>query len=661
MDPDQAQEWMNGIGKKIGGIIGITKTPSALFRWTLSYSLRTHIAAQTREMYHLGIYHEMAHNESNASRRLQDHADEKNVMELLQKSAVFSDSQLGPFPEKLQNIVTKDIATAEIQDSLLNACSLGQEKLITFVKQRLMQPKIGEQHKKLRDPLPKNKPDTFATLHRASKKGPERLVTKAKAERNILQRIITAYDTGREVNLVQILRHELMDVPTAVADSNGYLRSGNKSILSQLLCGDVECPAVMYPTDVPSTLVIDGQAFVMTLGQPSDCNTFREYADKFVRALLAFGKHFQRIDIIFDRYRDMSIKSTTRQKRTRGYTPIRRAIEDGSVPLPKNWSNFLALEKNKEDLAQFLSDELLAQAPANKIIIAAGGFKEENTAKCSNSEVDITALQGYHEEADTRIVLHCVHSNAKFLVVSSQDTDVLLLFIAHFDKMQCKQLWMRMGSSKKPRHIPIHTVRESLRGQVPNIENVLSFHAITGCDTISYFVGHGKKTSWKAFLEQPAPLDGIGLGELTETTIQSAEKFIFCVYDTNDVSCNDARATLFSRCQGPEALPPTSDAAQWHIKRAHYQALVWRQAYKTNPILPPIEEMGWSVINGRLEPKLMSVAAIPKSCSLMVTCRCSCGCKTSKCSCRTAGLLCTGGCKCRRTVDHPCQNASSSD
>ncbi|KAL2088639.1 hypothetical protein ACEWY4_015538 [Coilia grayii] len=440
---------MNGVGKKSGGIIGITKTPSALFRWTLSYSLRTHIAAQTREMCHLGIYDEMAHNELNASRRLQDHADEKNIMELLQKSAVFSDSQQGPFPNMLQNIVTKDIATAEIQDSLLNAFSLGQEKLITFVKQRLMQPKNDDQHKKLRDPLPKNKPHTFATLHRTSKKGPERLVTKAKAERNILQCIITAYDAGREVNLVQILKHELMDVPTAVADSDGYLRSGNKSILSQVLCGDVECPAVVYPTDIHSTLVIDGQAFVMTLGQPSDCNTFREYANKFVRALLAFGKHFHRIDITFGRYRDISFKSTTRQKRARGYTPIRRASEDGSVPLPKNWSNFLALEKNKEDLAQFLSDELLAQAPANKIIIAAGGFKEENTAKCSNSEVDITALQGYHEEADTRIVLHCVHSNAEFLVVSSQDTDVLLLLIAHFDKMQCKQLWMRMGTSKK--------------------------------------------------------------------------------------------------------------------------------------------------------------------------------------------------------------------
>jgi len=36
---DHAQEWLNGLGKKGGGIIGITKTTSALSRWALSYNL----------------------------------------------------------------------------------------------------------------------------------------------------------------------------------------------------------------------------------------------------------------------------------------------------------------------------------------------------------------------------------------------------------------------------------------------------------------------------------------------------------------------------------------------------------------------------------------------------------------------------------------------
>ena len=41
--PDQAQEWINGTGKKGDGIVGITKTASALSILTLSYNLRSSI------------------------------------------------------------------------------------------------------------------------------------------------------------------------------------------------------------------------------------------------------------------------------------------------------------------------------------------------------------------------------------------------------------------------------------------------------------------------------------------------------------------------------------------------------------------------------------------------------------------------------------------
>ena len=48
VDPDQAMEWINGTGKRGGGIVGITKTVSALYRWTLSYNLRSDIAAESQ-------------------------------------------------------------------------------------------------------------------------------------------------------------------------------------------------------------------------------------------------------------------------------------------------------------------------------------------------------------------------------------------------------------------------------------------------------------------------------------------------------------------------------------------------------------------------------------------------------------------------------------
>ncbi|CAH3188967.1 unnamed protein product [Porites lobata] len=562
VDPDQGQEWLNGTGKRGGGI-------------------------------------------------------------LLHQANIFNVNQQADVPERLQNMVTKDLATTQIEESLLKASSLGQKKLDTFVKERLTVPKEDENRKKLRDPLPKNKALTFVSLYEAEKKEREKSAA-IKADRTILQRIITAYDAGRRVDLPRILSHELVSVPLAIADTNGQLRSGNKSVLIELLSGGMEYTRVT-PVTGRSTLVIDGQALVMALGRPTECNTFDDLADRFLKAVLVCGKDYDRIDVAFDRYRETSIKCATRKKRSRGHAPIRR---------------------------------LLAGAPVHKIIIVSGGFQDEDTVKCSRPTIDVRALRGFHEEADTRIILHCIHSDAEFLVVACQDTDVFCLLIAHIDKMRCKQLWMKAGTSKKPKYLPIHTIRERLKNSVSKIETILPFHAITGCDTVSFFAGHSKKTAWKAFAHHQKLLESLGDGNLDDTTVKSVEKFISRVYAAaNAEGCNEARAALFSRCRSPEALPPTSDAARWHIARAHFQAMVWRQAHETNPTLPLPETMGWTKPDdGKLVPKLMTLAPVPESCTEMITCGCKSGCSTNRCSCRNVRLPCTGACKSRSTGDLNCTN-----
>ena len=47
---DQSTEWLKYVGKKSGGLVGITRVASALSRWTLSYNLTTVIASQTTAM-----------------------------------------------------------------------------------------------------------------------------------------------------------------------------------------------------------------------------------------------------------------------------------------------------------------------------------------------------------------------------------------------------------------------------------------------------------------------------------------------------------------------------------------------------------------------------------------------------------------------------------
>ena len=113
VDPDQAMEWINGTGKK-GGIIGITKTTSALSRWTMSFNLRSHIAELTHEMYSLYRGSTDVHNEATKSRQKRDNDYESSLMSTFLGFNVFSSVS---HPATLQNLVTKDLATEVIQES----------------------------------------------------------------------------------------------------------------------------------------------------------------------------------------------------------------------------------------------------------------------------------------------------------------------------------------------------------------------------------------------------------------------------------------------------------------------------------------------------------------------------------------------------------------
>ena len=103
VDPDQSQEWLNGTGKKGGGIIGITKTPTALSRWALSYNLCSHMASGTKEVYNMQTDDVYVHNEASTGRQRQDSADEDKLFTTFVALNMFSQEA----PDYLQNIATK--------------------------------------------------------------------------------------------------------------------------------------------------------------------------------------------------------------------------------------------------------------------------------------------------------------------------------------------------------------------------------------------------------------------------------------------------------------------------------------------------------------------------------------------------------------------------
>jgi len=258
--------------------------------------------------------------------------------------------------------------------------------------------------------------------------------------------------------------HELLTVPQVLAEANGRLRSGSKAELLQVLTSGIQCPSSIGSTDLgeTATLIIDGQAMICSIGKPSKADTFGDLADVFIGAVLQSGTHFKRIDVVFDRYYKKSIKEGTRTRRGQGSMAIRRLIEGRKVPLPAKWDTFMAHNENKADLANFLSQQLMLQAPRNKTIVVSGGFVDEEQVFSSNPEVDTDKLKARHEEADTRLILHCTENQAPSIVIAARDTDVLVLLLAHFHKMSSEKVWLKAGSVANRKYIPIHTLWKGL-------------------------------------------------------------------------------------------------------------------------------------------------------------------------------------------------------
>ena len=182
--------------------------------------------------------------------------------------------------------------------------------------------------------------------------------------------------------------------------------------------------------------------------------------------------------MIFDRYEKISIKASTRERHTKTTRPVRSVIENENIPPPNSWSNFLALAlpENKADLAKFLSEHLIAHAPAEKVIIAAGGFTDKKEARSSSQVVDPSVFCADHEEADTRLILHCIANCCDTVVVLARDADVLLLLVAHSPSIPSKNVWMMAGTATWRKVFNIREIAQNLPSE--SLSALLPFHAI---------------------------------------------------------------------------------------------------------------------------------------------------------------------------------------
>ncbi|KAG0710652.1 hypothetical protein GWK47_022350 [Chionoecetes opilio] len=210
--------------------------------------------------------------------------------------------------------------------------------------------------------------------------------------------------------------------PPSLAE-RGKLRQGKKSDLTNILAQKTQ----EEPSGSFDVRVLDGAAVVHLL-PVTGITTFDDYASGvFVPHIMRQLETSMRVDVVWGRYLDNSIKESTREKRGKG---VRRKVA-GPDKVPGNWPDFLRDPTNKVELFQFpiREDCIHYPFPDGKQVFATSGA----SVVCSGTDHSMPPCD--HEEADHRIVVHlqdALESGCTTCLVRTVDTDVLVILIGKY-------------------------------------------------------------------------------------------------------------------------------------------------------------------------------------------------------------------------------------
>ena len=254
------------------------------------------------------------------------------------------------------------------------------------------------------------------------------------------------------------------------------------------------------------------------------------------------------------------------------------------------------------------------------------------------------------------------------ITVLADDTDIFILMLHHcLESNLCVPL--KMESLIKDRAVlDIHLSIEKHSDIIPHL---LSMHALSGCDTVACCYGIGKSKAMKV-VKSGYTLSLLGKVEAPfSAVIKQASSFMAACYGvSDDTSMSEARLKIWAAKTGkgyistPKlcSLPPTTEAFELNVRRAHLQAYLWRSLESDQPKLDP-EEFGWKKeeSNKTLIPVALcdTVALAPASVLHLLKCSCesTTPCSTQRCGCRHANMICTVFCSC---YQNGCANATRS-
>ena len=339
--------------------------------------------------------------------------------------------------------------------------------------------------------------------------------------------------------------HENQSFPPSLSEKDNLRPAKSKSdVIDSILKTPHGEISKCHPVEVK---IFDGPALVNML-LPSNCKTFLDYScEVFVPFLESQSRLVARVNLVWDRYFDDSIKGATRNNR--GVGICQKVTSNGF--LPKKFS-FLRCSENKAELFPFLSENIVSAVSSETLCIAT---TDENVI--ANQDVNLSCLMPCTlEEADERMFLHALHAseNYKSMLIKTVDNDIVTIAISVFQNLpMLNELWIEFGTGKSLKFIPFHEIAAKM-GKVTS-QALLVFHALSRCDTTSSLSGKGKKLffeNWKLLPDISTTFPKLGTypapSEIHDQYYKIVEKYFIALYSPrcNTEKVSEARRILFA-------------------------------------------------------------------------------------------------------------------
>ena len=326
--------------EKESGIIGFTRRKDAVCKWNLikhekaNYRSFLYTTCQMDEDDEYSLHYEFS--------KPITVADQKSVASLmdniLQRGKPFDTEE----PKGISNIATGAKLDKEVQDFLLNCISLGKAARDEFYESRLKEKTL----------------QLFDTIPKTMKKN-KKITAQIKYDVNketvkFLRHI--DYARLRQFDLELLMESEITPISFYLT-KDGLIRKPNKSEFTKELKTVLSKP---IPTSLPSTnhqraIIINFMAYARKVPiKKQYLKTYNDFFTSLWRTFISLSGTCNRVDIVFDVYKEHSIKCSERRRRTK-VEGIETMITDFDQPLPVEIDRFWPVSRNKITFQQLFT------------------------------------------------------------------------------------------------------------------------------------------------------------------------------------------------------------------------------------------------------------------------------------------------------------------